>query len=139
MNRTKALAQASRAVSMWGSGTSWTVCCPYYRADIAGPSTEIGCSSYAQARLTAARIRAGIALTLLGEYTDDAAAELYRTNGSARDMVAHVLEVSRDHSFRRATVNGERGWIVTRRNRGVFVGRAFGRTRAAAVAAFDTV
>jgi hypothetical protein len=134
MNRTKALALASRAVSMWGSGTSWTVCCPYDRADIAGPCTEIGCSSYAQARLTAAHIRASIALALLGQYTDDAAAELSQLNGSARDMVRHVLDKTRDHSFRRATVNGERGWIVTRRDRGVFIGRAFGRTRAAAVA-----
>jgi hypothetical protein len=50
-------------------------------------------------------------------------------------MVAHVLDQTRDHSFRRATVNGERGWIVTRRDRGVFIGRAFGRTRAAAVSA----
>lgn len=38
------------------------------------------------------------------------------------------------YSFRRATVNGERGWIVTRRDQGVFIGRAFGRTRAAAIA-----
>jgi hypothetical protein len=111
------------------------VSCPWDQADIAGPSTEISCHSYAQARLTAARIRAGIALALLGEYTDDAAAELQQLNGSARDMVRHVLDQTRDHSFRRATYNGEQGWIVTRRDRGVFIGRAFGRTRAAAVAA----
>jgi hypothetical protein len=139
MNRTKALALATRAVSIWGRGTDWTVSCPWDRTNVSGPSTHIACNSYAQARHTAARIRAGIALALLGQYTDDAAAYLSQLDGSARDIVAHVLEVSRAHSFRRATVNGERGWIVTRRDRGVFVGRAFGRTRAAAVATLGCI
>ena len=91
MNRTLALAQASRAVSLWGRGADWTVSCPWDRTDIHGPSTHIGCSSYAQARLTAARIRASIALTLLGQYTKDAAADLYQSSGSARNMVRDVI------------------------------------------------
>ena len=44
-----------------------------------------------------------------------------------------------EYSYRRATYNGERGWIVTRRDLGVFIGRRFGRTRAAGIAAFDPV
>ena len=135
MNRTAALAIATRAVSLWGRGTDWTVSCPWDRTNPSGPSTHIACSSYAQARQAAARARAGIALALLGQYNDETAVEIERGTGSTRDIVSHIVEVSRDHSFRRATYNGERGWIVTRRDRGVFIGRAFGRTRAAAIAA----
>lgn len=40
-------------------------------------------------------------------------------------------------SFQRVTYNGRAGWIATRRVEGLFAGRQFGITRAAAVAAFD--
>ena len=40
------------------------------------------------------------------------------------------------YTFERVILNGAKGWIATRRIAGVFAGRQFGRTRAAAVAAF---
>ena len=38
-------------------------------------------------------------------------------------------------TFQRVTLNGTAGWIATRRDAGLFVGRAFARTRVAAAAA----
>jgi len=92
MSKTEALKRASRAVSMWGQGTNWTICCPWDRADVGGPSTTINCDSYAKARHAAARIRAGIALALMGRYTDDCAYALDMHAGSARDLVNKALE-----------------------------------------------
>lgn len=135
MNRTAALAIATRAVCLWGRGTDWTVSCPWDRKDPYGPGTHIACSSYAQARQCAARARAGIALALLGQYNDETALAIECRTGSTRSLLSDALGLSREYTFRRATYNGERGWIVTRREHGVFIGRAFGRTRAAAVAA----
>ena len=89
--RTDALRVASQAVSIWGKGTSWTVCYPWDRRDPAGPSTTHNCTSYDKARLSAARIKAGIALTLLGAYDDNAAADLYDSTGSARQLVSRAL------------------------------------------------
>lgn len=40
-------------------------------------------------------------------------------------------------TFERVTLNGQRGWIATRRIDGVFAGRQFGKTKAAAKASFD--
>lgn len=40
-------------------------------------------------------------------------------------------------TFQRATYNGISGWFATRRINGVYAGRQFGRTRAAAQASFD--
>jgi len=37
-------------------------------------------------------------------------------------------------TFQRVTLNGRSGWIATRRDAGLFIGRAFGRTRFEAVA-----
>lgn len=91
MNKTQALRTASRAVSYWGSGTSWTISCPWDRANPQGPSTEIQCDSHAKARITACRIRAGIALALMGQYTDDTAYTLYDRIGSTRALVNAAL------------------------------------------------
>jgi hypothetical protein len=92
MNKTEALARASRAVSIWGQGTSWTVSCPWDRADVGGPSTTINCDSYAKARHAAARIRAGIALALMGRYTYESAYALDMHAGRARELVNKALE-----------------------------------------------
>ena len=144
MNRTQALAIASRAVSLWGRGTRWTVSHPWDRTDPAGPSTTYSCNSYAQARLSAARTRARVALALLGQYNHDTECTLSQRAGSARDLVRAALDEcpcgecrTRQHSFRRVVYNGTPGWIATRREHGIFVGTAFGVTRAAAVAAFS--
>ena len=94
MNKTDALRRASRAVSIWGRGTSWTISCPWDYADVSGPSTELNCDSYAKARRAAARIRAGIALALMGRYTDDSAYALDMHAGSARELVNKALEAA---------------------------------------------
>lgn len=41
------------------------------------------------------------------------------------------------YTFQRATYNGTNGWFATRRIDGVYAGKQFGRTRAAAQASFD--
>lgn len=41
------------------------------------------------------------------------------------------------YTFQRATYNGTTGWFATRRINGVYAGKQFGRTRAAAQASFD--
>jgi len=40
-------------------------------------------------------------------------------------------------TFERVTLNGQSGWIATRRINGVFAGRQFGKSKEAAKAAFD--
>ena len=40
------------------------------------------------------------------------------------------------YSFRRATLNGAKGWLAVRRINGFYAGQVFGLTRNAAVAAF---
>lgn len=40
-------------------------------------------------------------------------------------------------SFERVTYNSVKGWIVTMRKNGLFAGRSFGRTRAAAIEAVE--
>lgn len=144
MTLTQALAIASRAVSVWGRGTSWTVSHPWDRNNPTGPSTTYSCNSYAEARHSAARTRARVALALLGQYNHDTEYALQQCTGSARELVRAALNScpcdncrTQQHSFRRVTYNGTPGWIATRRDRGIFVGEAFGVTRAAAVAAFS--
>lgn len=99
MNRTNALALATRAVSLWGRGTDWTVSAPWKSTDIHGPSTEIACDSYPKARQTAARNRARIALALLGQYNDDTCYAVERGTGSARDLLRDALDSTRDERW----------------------------------------
>jgi len=68
-----ALRVASQSVSIWGAGAHWTVCYPWDKRDPAGPNTTHTCTSYGMARLSAARIKANIALALLGLYDNDTA------------------------------------------------------------------
>jgi len=89
--RTNALRVASQAVSIWGAGTSWTVCYPWDRRNPDGPNTTHACTSYGMARLSAARIKAGIALALLGLYDNDTAADVYSSAGSAKQLVSRAL------------------------------------------------
>jgi hypothetical protein len=41
------------------------------------------------------------------------------------------------YEFQKATVNGKKGWIATKRVNGVFSGRAFGSTKNSAIVAFE--
>jgi hypothetical protein len=41
------------------------------------------------------------------------------------------------YTFERATVNGRKGWIVTRWIDYVFAGRSFGKTKQAAIDSFE--
>jgi hypothetical protein len=54
--------------------------------------TTYSCNSYAQARLSAARTRARVALALLGQYNHDTECTLSQRAGSARDLVRAALE-----------------------------------------------
>lgn len=89
--RTDALRIASQSVSIWGAGTSWTVCYPWDKRDPDGPNTTHTCTSYGMARLSAARIKADVALALLGLYDNDTAANVYSSVGSARQLVARAV------------------------------------------------
>jgi len=86
-----ALRVASQSVSIWGAGAHWTVCYPWDKRDPAGPNTTHTCTSYGMARLSAARIKANIALALLGLYDNDTAADVYSSAGSARQLVSRAL------------------------------------------------
>jgi hypothetical protein len=44
-----------------------------------------------------------------------------------------------EFTFEKVTLNNQLGYIATRRIAGVFTGTAFGKTKKAAVAAFDEV
>lgn len=47
------------------------------------------------------------------------------------------MTITTTYEYERAIVNGVCGWIATRRIDGVFSGRQFGKTKAAARAAFE--
>lgn len=70
--KTAAINQASKTVSIWGRGTSWTVCGPYSYDDPSGPCTESHCDSRAKAVRRAAAWKACVALSLMGHLTEDA-------------------------------------------------------------------
>ena len=70
MNTTQAIATARAAISIHGSGTSWTVIGPY--SEVGGPYTEVRRTSYAAASRLAADWKYQIALMALGCSSDDA-------------------------------------------------------------------
>jgi hypothetical protein len=41
------------------------------------------------------------------------------------------------YTFERVTLNGVKGWFAVRRIQGVYAGQLFGKTKHAAIAAFD--
>jgi hypothetical protein len=89
--KTAAIAKAAKAVSIWGSGTSWTVCGPYSYSNVDGPCTETNCTSYQAARGRAAAWRARVALSLMGKLTDEAEEAIYAARedgiGDVRSLV----------------------------------------------------
>lgn len=87
LSKTAALREASTAVSIHGRGTSWTIICPHDKID--GPSTELRADSYALARAKAARAKASIALTLMGQWSDRADEAMYNAD-DVRDTRALV-------------------------------------------------
>ena len=91
MNRTSALALATRSVSFYGRGNDWTVSCPWDRTNPTGPSTTYNCTSYTQARQSAARTRARVALAALGQYNYDSEYAIESRTGSARDLLRAAL------------------------------------------------
>lgn len=66
MNRTEAFKAASKAVSIHGARTSWTIYYPYYDDQLNGPSGSSNADSYASAVHRAHVIKARIAGALLG-------------------------------------------------------------------------
>ena len=41
------------------------------------------------------------------------------------------------YAFQRVTLNGVKGWLAVRRINGVYAGQLFGKTKHAAIAAFE--
>ena len=104
LSKTAAIKKASTVVSIWGSGTSWTVCGPYYATDLSGPSTERNEVSYTKARLTRTAWRASIALALMGINSTDVDAAVYYAahDGSGPVTVAALVNVGIAESKRAA-------------------------------------
>jgi hypothetical protein len=73
MTKTQAINATQNTVSIWGSGTSWTLCGPYRDHDPSGPSTESHADSYPKARLCATKWRARVALGLMGKLSQESA------------------------------------------------------------------
>lgn len=91
MSKTAAIREAAEHVSIWGKGTSWTVCGPYRYADLRGPSTEVSADSYAKAAWVRTKWRARIALTLMGQLTDDADWIIEDSQGDLRTIVNRAV------------------------------------------------
>lgn len=104
LSKTAAIKKASTVVSIWGSGTSWTVCGPYYDADLSGPSTERHVNSYTKARIARTAWRASIALALMGINSTDVYAAVYDAahDGSGPVTLAALVNVGIAESKRAA-------------------------------------
>lgn len=100
LSKTAAIAQATRCVDMWGSGTSWTINGPYHDDDPSGPSTDVTADSYHKARIIRARWTARVAVALMDlpsdpeldieRYFDD-----WSTAKNVRDAVDYAIEQAR--------------------------------------------
>lgn len=75
LSKTAALREAASAVSIHGSGSSWIIIHPYDEID--GPCAETSADSYWAARAKSARIKAVLALSLMGRLTDRADCAIY--------------------------------------------------------------
>ena len=101
MSKTAALYVASRAVSNpIGKHTSWVVVGPYDYNDPDGPYTEVGADDYFKARECAARWKAKIALSLMGELTDHAEYMIEDADGgTVAQLLAIGLATARDPAY----------------------------------------
>lgn len=77
--KTSAIRESARHVSVNGRGTSWRISTPRDVANITGPYTVLTACSYPEAMLRARRIRAQIALHLMGALDENSAYAVYTT------------------------------------------------------------
>jgi hypothetical protein len=102
VSKSAAITQAAKTVSIWGRGTSWTVCGPYRYEKPSGPCTESQCDSREKAMRRAAAWKACVALSLMGKLTEDAHYAVdYAANGgfdqigNTRQLVGIGLKAAR--------------------------------------------
>lgn len=90
MNKTHAIKESRRSVSVYRWGRNWSMSCPWDVSRPLGPCTVHQYATYAQARRAAACARAEVVLSMMGRLSDDVRAE---TQWHASDPYS-------DHSFR---------------------------------------
>lgn len=90
MNKTRAINESRRCVSVYRWGRNWSMSCPWDLSRPLGPCTAHQYATYIQARRAAACARAEVALSMMGRLSEEARAEVHW----------HSSDPYKDHSFR---------------------------------------
>ena len=90
ISKTAAIREARRHVSIQGRGTSWQIISPFYADNLSGPSSTTRAPSYFETLARARRLKACIALTLMGRFDEHADYAIYNYGPATFDELLTV-------------------------------------------------